>query len=307
MDTERDHALAEIAAAQHGVFDRRLLRELGFTKHHQALRLAQLRWIEEFDGVFRMAGAPRTPRAALLAGVLTGSGITAASHRSAAGIWETAGGRDSHPEILCTRYRRAKHAGLIVHESKALTEQDITVVDAIPVTTIERTLVDIGAVCSEATVERALESALRRELTTIRALEGTVARLGKQGRNGVGRLRKILDERTPDRRLTESDMELRLLQILRANGLPEPVPQYEVWLEGRFIARVDLAYVEWRIALDYESYTWHVGNKPLVANSRRRNALITADWMPIAVTWPDLQSGGSRVCGEIRRLMRRAA
>ena len=54
----------------------------------------------------------------------------------------------------------------------------------------------------------------------------------------VASVRQILAVRTPDRSITESDMEMRLLQVLRANGLPEPATQFEVWHRGHFVARV---------------------------------------------------------------------
>jgi hypothetical protein len=123
------------------------------------------------------------------------------SHRSAATVWNVEGGDERLQEIQCLRWRRPKEPGLIVHESKALDARDVTVVDAIPVTTIERTLLDLGAVRHPLTVERAVETALRRELTTLPDLRSTMRRLGRRGRNGVGVLRRIIDERDPDLRI----------------------------------------------------------------------------------------------------------
>ncbi len=155
----------------------------------------------------------------------------------------------------------------MIHESKALTSRDVTVIDAVPVTTVERTLLDLGAVCHPLTVERAVETALRRELTTLPDLRLTVRRLGRQGRNGAGVLRRILDERDADRRLTESEMEMRMLQVFRAHGLPAPVTQYDIRHQGRFVARVDGAYPAERIALEYESFEFHVSKAALVRDS----------------------------------------
>ena len=59
-------------------------------------------------------------------------------------------------------------------------------------------------------------------------------------------------------------METLMLEVLRRHGLPAPVPQYEVWDQGRFVARVDAAYPEARLAIEYQSYQEHVGPEPLV-------------------------------------------
>ena len=192
-----------------------------------------------------------------------------------------------------------RHDGLIVHESTVLTAHDVAVVGVIPTTTVERTLLDLGAVRPPATVELAVEAALRRELTTIDALERTLRRLGRRGRNGAGVLRSVLGLHTVDRTLTESEMELRLLQLLRRNGLPEPVTQYEIRVGGRFVARVDAAYVDWKIALEYESVAFHTGREALVRDSARRNQIVAVGWKPIAVTWADVVSGGHQVCAAI--------
>ena len=98
-----------------------------------------------------------------------------------------------------------------------------------------------------------------------------------------------------------------MLQVLRANGLPLPVVQFEICHQGRFVARVDAAYPDLRIALEYESFEWHTGKAALIRDSARRNAMVGAGWLPISVTWEDLRSGGHQVCTEIIRARHRAA
>ena len=307
MDHDLDEQLARIAERQHGAFIRATTDLVGFSQRQRQHRLEQGRWEEPYEGVFRIAGTPRTWRSDLVCAVLAGSTGTAASHRSATAVYELPGGDRHLQELLSRRWRRAHWPSLVVHETLALGPEDVTVVDGIPITTVERTLLDLGAVRSPSTVERAVEAALRREMTTIDDLVATVDRLGRKGRRGVGVLRQILAVRTPDRCLTESDMEMRLLQVLRANGLPEPVTQFEVWHHGRFIARVDAAYVQWRIALEYDSFLWHSNKAERARDNARRNALISVDWTPITVVWDDLQAGGMRLCSQILERARRAA
>ena len=303
---DHDRALARAAEERHGVFDTPLLDQIGFTKRRRLLRVEQGRWLAVFEGVYRMAGAPVTQRGELLAACLAGGAHAAASHRSAAWLWSIGGGDQTIQEIVCPRWLRSRWPTLIVHESTALDARDVTVIDAIPVTTVERTLLDLGAVRHPLTVERAVETALRKQLTTLPDLRSTLRRLGRRGRNGAGVLRTILDNRDPNRRLTESEMEMRMLQVLRTNGLPTPITQYEIRHQGRFVARVDAAYPDHRIALEYESFEWHTGREALVRDSARRNAIVGVGWRPIAVTWDDLRSGGVRVCTDILRARLRA-
>jgi hypothetical protein len=193
----------------------------------------------------------------------------------------------------------------VVHETKALTDLDTTVLRGIPVTTVARTLLDLGAVRGPQVVERALENALRRDLVTIASLRPMLARLGRQGRNGAGVLRRLVDERDPDQAPTESEMETIVLQLLRRNGFPAPIPQYKIFdTQGRFVARVDFALVQWRIALEYESIQEHTGKSALLRDNPRRRKLIGLRWTPIGITIEDIKSGGAELCADIRAAVR---
>ena len=307
MSETADQLLALAAEQNHGVFATQHVRGAGLTSKDADWRIASGRWVVVHRGVYRFAGTPLSWRGALLAACWAGGFRAAASHRSAAKLWDLPGGRREPLEIVCPRWRRAQHEGLIVHETKALTELDLTEVDGVPVTTVGRTLLDLGAVCGPRTVELAFENALRRDLTTIAALRPMLARLGRQGRNGAGVLRALVEDRDPDRRPTESDRETLVMQMLRMNGMPQPIPQYDIYNGTRFVARVDFAYPEWMIAGEYESYQEHTGKAALIRDNPRRNAIVSAGWKPIGVTPEDVRTGGRRVCAEIRANMRRSA
>ena len=222
------------------------------------------RWIRLYDEVYAIAGAPRTWRCDLAAACFAGGPRTVASHRSAAELWQLPGRNTAEVEITCPRWLRAKEVGLVVHESKALDDEDVRIVDGIPATSPELTLLQLGAVCSPTVVEMAFDAAHRRELVTHDSVRALVRRLGARGRNGVGVLRKVVDDRAALAAIPESAMESRVLRTLRRLGLPEPVPQFEIRHEGRLVARVDFAYPDARVAIEYESYEHHVGNAALV-------------------------------------------
>jgi len=297
----RDEEIARFAESHHGVFTATHARAAGLSSSDIKWRVATGRWQTVQHGVYRMSGAPLSWRGELLAACWAGGDRAVASHRSAAKLWELPGGRDDLIEILCPRWRRARHNGLVVHESKALRALDITEVDGIAVTTVELTLLQLGAVYGPRTVERAVENGLRRDLVTIGSLRGLLHRVGRQGRDGVGVLRAILDERDPNHAPTDSDMETEVLQVLRMNGFPKPVPQYVIRDSvGSFIARVDLAIVEWKVALEYESIAWHTGKAALFRDNPRRRKIMSVDWKPLGVTVDDLRDGGRRLCADIR-------
>jgi hypothetical protein len=294
-----DEQLARHAEAHHGIFRSMHARMAGLTPRQTQTRLADGRWQEIYRDVFRISGVPVTWRGHLLAACWAGGFRAVASWRSAAALYLLPGGSRNVVEITCPRWRRARHDGLVVHESNALSTADITMVDGIPTTTPARTLFDLGAYYGIGMVELALDRSLSKGLVTLDELDALVRRLSRRGRPGGPKLRQLLEARDPARRPTESVMETMLLQTIRAAGLPEPIPQLEVWAGGAFIGRVDLAYPEARVAIEYDSDEHHSGRSATRRDRARRHDLIAAGWLPIDVGPGELRRGAAGVCAAI--------
>lgn len=299
-----DILVAAIAERHHGVFALHHLDELGVTQKTRHHRLAQRRWQSPFEGVFRIAGAPRNWRGDLVAATWAGGDRAAASHRSAAALWASPGGRTDILELTCPRWRRARHDGLVVHESNRLEAADETVVDGIRCTTIERTIFDLCSCVGPVTVDLAIDDALRRGLTSLGVLLATHDRLATKGRRGARRFRDALASRTLGP-LHESAPERLVARALVAAGLPEPTPQHVVRVDGQFVARVDLAYPDERIAIEYDSYQEHTGKVALVRDSARRNALVAAGWTVLSATAADVRAGCWQLARTVHRLRAR--
>jgi hypothetical protein len=304
MESSLDRAIAVIAEAQHGIFSLRQLDEVGFTRAQRDARLRAGRWGSPYERVYRIAGAPLSWRGHLLGSCWVAHGLAVASHRSAAELWNLPGGRTDLVEITCRRWKRAKADGLVVHETDLLDDCDLRSVDGIPTASVEQTLLGLAAVVHESIVEMAVDRALHRELTTIAQLRKFVDEKGKRGRNGVGVLRRFVRVLDPNAGVPESAMETKLKQLLRRHGLPTPAFQYEIWHHGRFVARVDAAYPEHRIALEYDSYEHHAGNLAIDRDSDRRARIQRADWEPIVFTAAAMRNNGGEALEHLRRPLR---
>lgn len=302
LDT--DGVLAAHAAQHHGVFRGAHARMAGLSPRQMVDRIAERRWQELHHDVYRVNGAPICWEASLLAACWAGGFRAVASRRSAAALHGLPGGRRDIVEITCPRWRRARHDGLLVHETKALSPIDVELVSGIPTTTPARTLFDLGGVCRAGLVELALENALRRGLVSEAELVATAKRLSRSGRPGGPILRQLLLARAPKQRPTESEMETLLLQALRAHGLPAPIPQHEVWRGSLCLGRVDAAYPDEKIAIEYDSDEFHTGRGPTKHDRARRHELIAASWLPIDVGPTDLRSGGKLTCAAIAQALR---
>jgi very-short-patch-repair endonuclease len=301
VSDSRDHAIAGLAEHQHGLFTATQADEIGLTRDQRAKRVTAGRWVLVHPGVYRIAGAPPSWRAELLAACWAAHSLAAASHRSAAVLWDVPGGTTDYIEVTCRRYRRTLVDGLVVHETKLLRPEDLEVIDGIPVTTIEQTLLGLAAVAGSTLAELALDRALHRKLTTRARLDDFVRAKGARGRNGIGVLRELLEQHDPFAGIPESVMETRMKQILRRHGLPTPEFQYVIRHQGVFVARVDAAYPELRIAIEYDSYEHHTGKDAIVRDNDRRNALREIEWDVVTFTAVDIANDGGTAMKALKK------
>ena len=191
-----------------------------------------------------------------------------------------------------------------MHETLALGAADITIVDHIPCTSIERTLFDMCGTGGSGLADLLIDSALRRRLTTIERLLATRDRLAKRGRRGGANFRSAMDRRDPSAALPESEPERMLARYLVANGLPAPVHQHVVRnRRNLFVARVDLAYPEAGVMIEYDSAAHHLGKIALERDSIRRNAMTSLGLRVVTATAADLRDRARQLTIQLKPLL----
>ncbi len=122
-------------------------------------------------------------------------------------------------------------------------------------------------------------------------------RAGEYGCRIARRTFALVDARS------ESPQESRLRVHLALAGLPPPIPQYEVRVAGRLLARVDLAWPTAKVAVEYDG-VWHANAAQLIHDRRRLNRLQAAGWYVHHVTVRDLSDIDALV-STIRQVLRR--
>jgi predicted transcriptional regulator of viral defense system len=308
MDDRGKPSVWAFAARHHGVFTRSHALDAGLSHHEIDRCIANGEWQVLHRAVYLDAATPRTWRGDLLAACWAGGTRSAASHRSALALHGLPGARMGVVEIVTPRWRRARHAEVLAHETRDLPDTDLVTVDGIPVTAPARTLIDAAAVLHASTLELAVDEALRRGVVAFEQLAGRLEEMARPGRRGIGALRRVLGQRHPTAQLTESVRELLLVKAIETAGLPRPALQHEVRDGGgSCVARVDAAYPTRRIAVEYDSYLHHGARRKHVRDLARRNALTAAGWTVVHVTGPDLESGAKELCAALRSLLDPAA
>lgn len=209
-----------------------------------------------------------------------------------------------HPtvHILGPRRLPPRAPGIVVHTTTNLGPGDRASVKPIPVTSAARTLVDLGAIEEAETVELALEAALRKGLTSISYLQQRLDRYGR-GHRGLATIKEVLANRTADPRPTGSDFETLLFQVLRREGVPIPVRQFEIYDGTEFIARPDFCYPSQKLIIEADSYEHHSGRLDWEHDLDRRSKLAVLGWRMLNVTWWALVKTPKEVVARVARAL----
>lgn len=292
-----DVRIGRRAMTQHGVFARAHAMECGLTDAMIRTRVAAGRWERLHPGVYRLTGSQPTWRQRLLAVCFAWGPGACASHRSAAILRRLAGFAGNAIELIVPRDRRRCGPPGIVHRPRSLPAVDVEIVDAIPVTTVARTLLDVAGLVPRDVLEEALDDALQRGLVSLPRLRWRLEDVGGRGTPGTAQLRELVEAGSAHG-VPKSVFETRLLRVLRDNGLPEPERQYEIRNVGRVVARVDFAYPDARLAIEADSYRWHAGRRAFERDLARRNAITALHWRLFHATWRDL-ADPRRIIGEV--------
>ncbi|MEX2555188.1 MAG: DUF559 domain-containing protein [Actinomycetota bacterium] len=196
---------------------------------------------------------------------------------------------------------------MIVHSTPdPIPPDDITGIDGIPVTTPARTLLDLPTVVPERVVERALDDALRRRLVTLRFLDSWLQDPHRKRHRGWRALRRLVDARM-DRGITESHLEDDFLRLVRAADLPQPRIQYILRDGDRFIARLDFAYPEQRVAIEVDGFRYHADRRAFDDDRARANAIQAMGWLVLRITAKHLEEAPDDVVAWVRRALSRYA
>jgi very-short-patch-repair endonuclease len=251
-----------------------------------------------FDGVYAV-GHPGVAvdgrrRAAVLA---CGAGA-ALSHRSAAALWGLCPDETRHWHVTVPRSGRVAPPGIVLHTSRAVTPDDVSILRHVCVTTPAWTLVDLAGVLSADRLERAFQEA---EVLGLLDVEGVLDALSRcRGRRGTGRVRRLLA--VPSAGVARSELEARFLRLCRAGRLPRPRLNAAVDVGGRSM-EVDVLWAEQRVVVELDGARFHRTRRGFEADRRRDAALVAAGFVVVRLTWRRVTTDAREVLDELRRVL----
>lgn len=292
--------LDRTAARQHGLITFAQLLALGLSSSAIGRLEQRGRIVRVHRGVYRLIGSPMTWRQDVMAAVLAGGDGSYASHRTAAALHPLFKTRGRIIEILSEHERSLKGVGARSHRTLDLSAVDRWVIDGIPVTAVNRTLIDVGRYWTVGRVWSLLDHAVRDELTTYESFEARVHALARQGRNGIGTAREVLLRLGLD---GTWGFERAMRHALRDAGLPKPIRELRVDI-GLNRYYIDFAYPEANLGIECDSTQWHTLPSQVAAGLKRANDINGSGFLLLSYSSSQLRDEESGVIAEISRHLR---
>jgi hypothetical protein len=304
MQVGRDVAISRLAAERYGVFTRRHATTLGFSPRMIQHRLQTARWEALHPGVYMVSGTPGSWHRDQMAACDWSGGVSAG--KAAGHLFGLPACQEPPVEVITTfRHKVMPHGGVIAHATKRLPPEQLTVVQGIPATCIERTLMSLCVQLSRRDCAIALDNALFRGLTSVGAIDHCLFRTARQGRGGSRLLRELTQERVELDQVPNTPLETVIFELLVAGGVPLPELQHEIFdQQGNFVARPDFFFPGPGLILEGHSKLWHTGALATKRDALREERLKELGYRIVYVTWTDATRYSEQTVAHIRRLLK---
>ena len=255
--------LQRVAARQWGVVTRRQLVSLGLGTRGIADWVRAGRLVRVHRGVYAVGHDRLRIEGRWLAAVMTCGPGAVLSYRDGAQLWELRQSNSGLIDVTVpSQNGRIRRRGIRVHRSGRLAPEEVTVRRGIPVTTVERTLLDLADVLDMQGLRRAVTEAEYRNLLDHTALIAVVE--NNPGRRG----RQVLEAAEARRHRTRSPLEDRLLGFLDRYDVEEP--ESGVWIEGY---EVDFVWTRVGLVVELDGVAAH-GTRQAVRRDRKRDRVL---------------------------------
>ena len=275
--------ISAIASGQYGVVSLEQLLSVGFTRRMVDIAVANGRLLPLHRGVFAVGHMPRDPRARRRAATLAINTGAWVSNRSCAVHYRVLRKRPGPIHVTVPGGGgRKQRSGIVVHRAR-LAEDERTVFEDVPCTTMSRTLLDLSAE-RPGELETAIKTAGDRELLSVSECLMLMERY--PGRPGSPLLRRLLVGEEPLPQFTRSGLERRMYRLCRDAGLPVPTMTVDIQGESD-LHECDCAWSRHRLIIECDS-RWHDNPITSVADAKKAQDLTLAGWRVERLRWAQI-------------------
>lgn len=292
------NTLLRIAQSQGGVVLRSQAIDAGFSDSRIYRCVASGEWKRVVRGGYRLLeSAGRLDLARAAVAVLPNSIV---SHHSAAAILGIP--RVPRDIVSVAVPSRTTHVfpGVAIHRYDDLEDSHLVVERALPLTTPDRTIVDLASVVSPRHLASIVDEAVAENLCTIEGIDTVLRSVARKGKPGVASMRAVIDARSGDQP-TGTLLERRGAMLLIGVGITGFVQEYAIpWDRDR---RFDLAFPSERVAIEWDSRRWHMQVDAMRRDRERDRTAVEHGWRILRFTWDDIHEAPDMVIDTVRRVL----
>jgi hypothetical protein len=296
-----DEAIAEVAGRQYNVITAEQLKGLGLGPRGIRNRAERGRLHTLYRSVYAVGSRNLKRQGHWLAAVYACGDGAALSYRSVAAHWGMRQSAQTRTDVTSPARSGRAHPGIRVHSGATLTPADVTVHEAIPCTTVARTLLDLADVLSFDALDRAVHESVARRLFDLGAVRESLARAN--GRRGAQQLREVLaDPGHLEGPLPHRGIEERFFAFCRHQGLPRPEVHPDVPTAAETL-EVDFLWRNQRLILETDSRDWHTTIRSRERDAYRDRLLEDAGYRVRRCRWAQVVYEPERLAAVLRELL----
>jgi hypothetical protein len=293
-------------ARQSGMITLNQLLESGISQRTVRRMTNDASIVTVLPGIYRSAAWPMGRAQLMIAGCLRNPLATLA-FTTAGHIHGLRKMHDDRIHLLVPHGSSPNLPGIVIHRCRRIDIEDIVELDdGRRVTSVARTLFDVGAIIGGHGVRSALEQAIDRRKVTLGEVSETTLRLFHRQRPGSREIKFALATHAGWSAAVQSDLELRVLRAIQRHGLPTPLLQHEMALSDGSLIRFDFAWPRAKVSLEVDHSFWHSGRGESHKDKKRDRLALAMGWTTIRLTEDDVMNGLDDVMCQVATVLSRS-
>lgn len=223
------------------------------------------------------------------------------SHQSAAFLLDFTIVPKLEPTVTVASHTTHIFPGVTVRRNDDLKPAHMTRVDGLRTTNVVRTVFDLGGVLEFTEFDAITEGLILEGRLKERHLQRIVDELARKGKPGSRAAKDFLEIRA-GAKAGSTVLERKGRAVIASAGLPAPVSQFSIpWSPGK---RFDDAYPEARVAIEWDSRSWHQQRAAMASDRARDRTAAAHGWFVLRFTWSDVTERPGEVSASVGRVLR---
>ncbi|MEO7555516.1 MAG: DUF559 domain-containing protein [Acidimicrobiales bacterium] len=276
-----DEVANVLSRTQAGAFARWQLLARGVSDSAIKQRTGSGRWVRKVPGVYANAAVGSSYDQRLWVAWLACGPTATISHEAAAELHGLPNVVRGLVTLTVDHSGQQRIPDAFVHQISDVQTHHRTSVRGLPVTTIPRTIVDLGAVVGPVRLQHIVESAEHGRHASYLDIGECLLEVARRGKPGVQALSRVLRLLTDTGGLDQSVLERALLLLLKRHHLPPPIPQMAHPGRALPTSCVDCGYPEGQLIIEADGRAWHSRIADLRLDHERDAEAARAGWLTL--------------------------